>query len=376
LRLAGHIFQTQPETIRIVFLYEGKRCRESLNLPHTKTNIAYAKRLQGEIINAIERGTFKYEDYFPESRTVKLLRLGASAAERRSAEVKKAEEDTQRALEQAKLAEQAAQLAITETRKVEQAARLAIEQSRRREDAAKPAPQSETKISDLLHDYLSIAGRNLERSSARCYQQVTDDHLLPKWGQTSVEALTSKDLRLWIMSLTVKSKTIQLILTPLRNAIELAVLDGVIESNPFDNVKLAKLLPREQRASKFKADPFDVDEIDAILNACGREEDRNMFLFAFCTGMRPSEYVALQWAQIREERHQVAVEQVFVDGQTKDRAKTEAGLRSIDLRLGARKALQAQKALPQREENWCSSIRRHASSGTGTSPSINGGSRF
>ena len=33
----------------------------------TPPNVRYAVRLRGEILNAIERGTFNYADYFPES---------------------------------------------------------------------------------------------------------------------------------------------------------------------------------------------------------------------------------------------------------------------------------------------------------------------
>lgn len=104
-----------------------------------------------------------------------------------------------------------------------------------------------------------------------------------------------------------------------------------------------EILPREQRTSSFRADPFDVDEIDAILAACSRDEDRNMLQFAFCTGMRPSEYVALHWKAAREERHHIAVEGAFVDGLAKDTAKTAAGLRNIDMRAGALAALSAQR---------------------------------
>lgn len=69
----------RSETIRVVFQYQGKRCRESLSLSHTKNNIAYAKRLQGEVVNAIERGTFDYAEFFPNSRTAKLHRTDESA---------------------------------------------------------------------------------------------------------------------------------------------------------------------------------------------------------------------------------------------------------------------------------------------------------
>ncbi|PHV05371.1 site-specific integrase [Janthinobacterium sp. BJB412] len=280
----------RSETIRIVFQYQGKRCRESLSLAHTKSNIAYARRLQGEVVNAIERGCFRYEDFFPNSRTARELLRDAEAT--------------------APVAETAAVVTV----------------------------------GDLLRDYLAIARRNLEFSSANCYEDIVEKQLLPKWGETPAASLTTKDLRLWIMSLTTRSKTIQLTLTPLRNAIELGVTEGALASNPFDSIKLGKILPREQRVSKFKADPFDIDEIDAILEACALEEERNLFLFAFCTGMRPSEYIALRWSSVREDQHSVCVERAFVDGQAKDTAKTPSGLRRIDIRLGALQALRAQRA--------------------------------
>lgn len=78
------------------------------------------------------------------------------------------------------------------------------------------------------------------------------------------------------MGLNGKSKTIQLTLTPMCNAIELGVTDGDPESNPFDSIKLGKLQPRDQRVSKFKATPFNIDEMELILKACERQEKRNM----------------------------------------------------------------------------------------------------
>lgn len=67
-----------------------------------------------------------------------------------------------------------------------------------------------------------------------------------------------------------------------------------------------------------------------------------MLQFAFRTGMRPSEYIALQWSAVRRERHHVAVEGAYVDGEAKSTAKTPAGMRHIDLRLGALAALNGQ----------------------------------
>lgn len=60
-------------TLRISFYYRGVQCRETLKLEVTPSNIKYAERLRCEILNTIERGTFSYADYFPQSNLAKDL---------------------------------------------------------------------------------------------------------------------------------------------------------------------------------------------------------------------------------------------------------------------------------------------------------------
>lgn len=276
---------TRTETIRLDFIYRGQRCRETLKLAHTTKNIAYAIRRRGEILNAIERGTFRYSAFFPDSPKVKMF--------------------------EPKAEQKNGYFTLT--------------------------------VGQLIQEYLEIAKRNLQLSSFNCYQDVADKHLLPKWGATLATELTARDLRKWIMSLTVKRKTIQLILTPLRNAIELAVVDEIIESSPFDSIKLGKILSREQMSSDFVADPFDIEEIDAILAACEREQERNMFRFAFASGLRSSEYIGMHWGAVNFVKHVFSVQGAFVDGEMKEKAKTIKGLRDVDMRNAAHEALIAQQ---------------------------------
>jgi integrase len=54
-------------SIRIVFYWRNRRCRETLKLEPTKANLTYAARLRGEILRKIELGNFEYAEYFPES---------------------------------------------------------------------------------------------------------------------------------------------------------------------------------------------------------------------------------------------------------------------------------------------------------------------
>jgi integrase len=62
------------------------------------------------------------------------------------------------------------------------------------------------------------------------------------------------------MTLDGKRKTVQLILTPLRNTLEQALVDELIETDPFDSIRLNKILARDQMQSSFRADPFDINE--------------------------------------------------------------------------------------------------------------------
>lgn len=268
----------QSESIRIKFMYRGMECRESLKLAHTKQNINYAIRFRGEVLNAIERGTFKYQEFFPNSKNAR--KFGAVPA------------------------------LVT--------------------------------VGELLREQINIAKRTLSPSTHRGYQQVYDSHLQKQWDKTPLTELTPAALRSWIGTLDCKIKTVRNILTPLRNALEQAVNDDLIEYNPLERVKLKKIMPKEAQKSDFQADPFDMDEITAILGACDGQE-RNFWKYAFGSGLRTSELIGIDWTYIDWLHFQSAVEQVQVEGILKTYPKTEAGKRKVDMTRAAHDALIAQK---------------------------------
>lgn len=259
-------------------MYRGLECRESLRLPHTKANINYVTRLRGEILNAIEKGTFKYADYFPESKNAGKF-------------------------------------------------------------GARPVRVT---IGDLLRDQMAIAKKSLRPSTAKAYQDACDAHLFKQWDKTLLLELTPALLRTWIGTFTCKAKTLRNTLQPLSNALNQAVNDDLIPFNPLERVKLDKIITREQRKSEFAPDPFTIEEILAILKATTGQE-RNLFQFAFATGMRPSEYMALEWSSIDWIKCQISVERARVVQVTNEETKTDAGMRKIDMLQGAYDALKDQQ---------------------------------
>lgn len=59
--------KARGKSIEITWFNQGKRFRETVRLPATKKNLAYAAQLRAEILRKITLGTFRYADYFPES---------------------------------------------------------------------------------------------------------------------------------------------------------------------------------------------------------------------------------------------------------------------------------------------------------------------
>jgi integrase len=54
--------------IRVVFMWQRVRCRESLGLPVTKANIKHAALLRAAIVHEIKTGHFDYARHFPNSK--------------------------------------------------------------------------------------------------------------------------------------------------------------------------------------------------------------------------------------------------------------------------------------------------------------------
>ena len=91
----------------------------------------------------------------------------------------------------------------------------------------------------------------------------------------------------------------------------------------IDNLSMVKKPP----------DPLTTDERDQILKALATRDERvyAYFLFAFSTGMRPEEQIALQWGDVDWQRETVMVQRVRTfRGSERDGSKTHT-VREVDL---------------------------------------------
>lgn len=203
-------------SIRILFYYQGILCRESFKLEVTPANIKYAARRRIAALEAIERNTFNYAEFFPNSKQAR--RFG-HAAER-------------------------------------------------------------VLFKTMLDIHLEEKRKSMENSTYIRYKRNCITHIYPNFGDIAIQDLKAATIREWIKTLSCKRKTIGNILIPLRAVIRRALADNYIDYNPLDKVNLQELLSKAQKKSQFVIDPFDLDEINVLLiNAEGQIKNFYQFAF-------------------------------------------------------------------------------------------------
>lgn len=274
------------QTIQIAFTYRGQHCRESLRYrPVTKQNLKYATDLVSRIRSEIATDRFDYLATFPRSKTARRL-LGKGPT-------------------------------IT--------------------------------VSELLDEHLKTREKTLAPSTLAGLRSMITERIKPGLGDERVIDLTPTRIAAWLRSPDMAGlslKFIRNVLSPLRLALFHAVHLGYRTDNPVAssalNVKL--LVPKSHWKSGHKPDPFTKGEVAKILDACEQPAFRNFVRFAFATGLRTGELIALRWHDVHFEERQIRVERAIVDGHEKG-TKTKKGSRWVDLDDDAIAALTDQRLI-------------------------------
>ncbi len=111
-------------------------------------------------------------------------------------------------------------------------------------------------------------------------------------------------------------------------------IDYLIDWRPIEKT-IAEHYAREP-------EPFTQEEITKILNELTGQE-KNLIQFAFYSGLRTSELIALRWQDVELEQNRIFVKRAHVRGQLKD-TKTKSGKREVVLQPQARESLLNQQA--------------------------------
>jgi integrase len=201
-------------------------------------------------------------------------------------------------------------------------------------------------VAAYLDDWLERKRKTLKSSTYAGYVKIINARIIPEFGKTIMCDLARSEIRAWASKIDVSNKFIANIFSVFRAALQEAFEDELIPTNPLDGWTYRKAeLPK----NTDYVDPFTADEQAAIcaeLNGQGR----NLIQFAFWTGLRTSELIALEWGDVDWIRGTISVRRAQTQAASKtgpESTKTRAGNRSVKLLPPALDALK-----DQREWTW------------------------
>lgn len=285
-------------SIEITFMYRGVRCRERIALKPSPANLKRAEQHRAAVLHAIATNCFDYAATFPNSSN---------------------------------------------------AAKFAT------------VPGDVLTVERYLDAWLDRQKNQQKASGYDTYRKIVQGKLIPWFGQLRLSEFKRTHMRDKLAELDVTNKTLGNIQSAMRSALDDAMQDELIETNPLAGWTYTKNEPPKE---EDEIDPFDKEEQAAILGAM-EGQGRNLVQFAFWTGLRTSELVALDWTDVDFVRGVVRVRRAMTQNAVgkPEAPKTSSGRRDIRLLRGALDALVDQKQYtwlagkevfqnPQTRERW------------------------
>lgn len=271
--------EARGQSIRITFRWRTERHRETLDMRPTPANLKAAARIRAAIQGEIRQGVFNYAEHFPDSKTVKKLGLVTTA------------------------------------------------------------PKPKQTFQDVAVKWLQ-ASSDLSAGTLKKYRSELRRYWLPEFGDRAITEIKYSDLAAYVGLINWPSpKTRNNALIPLRQVFEMAFMDDLIDTNPALKLK-------NQKYQKNQPDPLTLEEVEKILEymrSMFDEQVSNYFEFAFFTGLRTEEIIALKWSDIElnPQRLVACIQRAQTMGEEKE-TKTNK-IRHIDLNSRARDVLSSQK---------------------------------
>ena len=194
-------------------------------------------------------------------------------------------------------------------------------------------------MATYLDNWLEAQKKRLKASTILSYSKITN-LIIKQFPKTILAKLTRAEVKKWLSTLKSSNKNISNIQSVLRSALQEAVSDDLIETNPLYGWFYAnKVIPK----TEDEIDPFNLTEQQAILNELSGQA-KNMVKFFFWTGLRPSELIALQWDDIDWRRNVIKITKSLTQAAVEfEDTKTMSGRREVKILEPSMQALMAQK---------------------------------
>lgn len=196
-------------------------------------------------------------------------------------------------------------------------------------------------ISNYFTHWLRSQKAILKASSYEGYRKIVDNLIVPQFGDLLLPQWKRKAIKEWLETMPCGNKRLVNIQSVIRKALSDAVDDELLDANCMANYCY-------QRKARVKdsddIDPFTLAEQASIL-AVADPLLRHQIQFSFWTGVRTSELVALNWADIDFDQNLINIRRAITQASKgiAETTKTMAGRRQIKILAPAMEALLSQR---------------------------------
>lgn len=201
-----------------------------------------------------------------------------------------------------------------------------------------PPPSESPTLGDVFQEWLKVKRPEVQHSTAHHYRQTIDSYHFDTVRKTRADAFTFRELKLLLAGLPGHPKTFNNVASVLSMALEYGHNAKFIAEPLHLQVTMRK-------HQKPGPDPFTLAEAEHLLSRFRSDRGRQYYEFAFFSGMRPSELIALQWPNVDLRSGLVLVDRALTRGKVKG-TKTSAA-REIELTSRALAVLERQRKMSQ-----------------------------
>lgn len=196
------------------------------------------------------------------------------------------------------------------------------------------------KFVDLAEEWLLYKAHFVRKSTIKSYSSTLMTYIYPIIGRKEIDEIRRKDIQdiLNDKSTSLRKNTIMGLTKVLSQPFKYAILQDYINENPYNNIQIPNGL------GKKEVEIFTLQEIIKLIdNKIIPLHKRQMMEFAFRTGMRIGEVLALRWEDVNIEYKFLSVKRTlstYSNGKVEIvEPKTSASKRRIDLDIATIKIL-------------------------------------
>ena len=198
-------------------------------------------------------------------------------------------------------------------------------------------------VAAWLRTWFELYAKPHIRPSTMNYYRNIEQHIIPAIGDIPLNKLTTRDLQKFYNDLQsngrlrkvqkkekpgLSNSTVRGIHMMLHNALDRAVKEKLILTNPTENCIIPKIEKQEMKI-------LHPDHISAYLNAAERRNALPMFYLELVTGLRKGEITALLWSDLDAKNKTISVSKQYIknpNGElTLSRPKTETSVRKVSI---------------------------------------------